>query len=429
MKKSYIFLFQWLIIACIAGITGSITIHIFLAFYGCLSGFLRSVNAVPVFIWPVAGAAVVSLLIYRIEPRAKGEGMPSYIISLRERGGEMSVSETFFKFWAALLTLGTFGNGGFLGPGGRVSAGIMSALYRIIPDKIVSAEHKPLFPICGLAAAFGALVHSPIGAGIFAVEIMQKSSMRYRQLFPAILASTVSVYTSRFFGFKPMFSLNAVGGLIDLRIAGIILLLSVAAGFAGRGFTLLYALVSRMFHRDHKLSHCGVAVRAVIGSTAAFFAVYFLNPALAGTSPDIFRAVFEGDFNLLYGNISNSAPLFLVIILLMILKAAANSLTVGSGMSAGFAGPSMLIGLLAGAAFASFFGISADTPDYFALLAAGFAGVFSSTMNTPIAVSVLTIELFGMYYSLPAGLAAVIGFQVNRHHTLYDMVFEEEDDN
>jgi H+/Cl- antiporter ClcA len=54
-----------------------------------------------------------------------------------------------------------------------------------------------LFPICGLAAALGALVHSSIGAGIFAVEIIQKSNMRYRQLFPAILASSASVFFSQ----------------------------------------------------------------------------------------------------------------------------------------------------------------------------------------------------------------------------------------
>ncbi|MDC7228125.1 MAG: hypothetical protein PQJ61_15280 [Spirochaetales bacterium] len=48
------------------------------------------------------------------------------------------------------------------------------------------------------------------------------------------------------------------------------------------------------------------------------------------------------------------------------LKAFANSLTVVSGMSAGFAGPAII---------------------------------------------------FGLHYSLPAALGAVIGFQINRSHT------------
>ncbi|OQY30776.1 MAG: hypothetical protein B6241_15370 [Spirochaetaceae bacterium 4572_59] len=49
-------------------------------------------------------------------------------------------------------------------------------------------------------------------------------------------------------------------------------------------------------------------------------------------------------------------------------------------------------------------------------------------MNTPIASAIMTIELFGMYYSLPAGLAAVIGFLVNQEHTLYDLVLEEREE-
>lgn len=87
-----------------------------------MAGFFLSIKSAPVFIWPVAGAAPVGLIIYRIEPRSKGEGIPSYIISLRENNDRLSVRETFFKFWAAILTLGTFGNGGFLGPVGRVTA-------------------------------------------------------------------------------------------------------------------------------------------------------------------------------------------------------------------------------------------------------------------------------------------------------------------
>ena len=386
MKKSYSFLLQWLIIAFIAGIVGSITIHVLIMFYQLSIGFLQSLDQIPLFVWPALGAVIVGFIIYRIEPSAKGEGLPSYIVALRESGGRLSISETLFKFCAAVMTLGTFGNGGFLGPGGRVAAGVMSALRRLIPEKLIASEHTLLFPICGLAAAFAALVHSSIGAGIFAVEIIQKSSMRYRQLFPAILASTVSVYFSKLFGFEPVFIINAAAEAFNMRLAGIIILLSIVAGLAGRGFTMMYAVISKLFNRDLKLKSTGVAFRAIAGSVIAFFVVYFINPELIGTSTGIFNALLNGGDDVLFGNLNRSLPLFIVIILLMFLKALANSITVGSGMSAGFAGPAMLIGLLCGAAFSSVLGIEFGTAEYFALLAVGFTGVFSSTMNTPIAI-------------------------------------------
>ena len=427
-SRSYKYLIQWLIIAIIAGVVGSLFIDIFTMVINRMTDYLSSLDSVPRIVWPVSSALILGFFIYRLEPRAKGEGMPSYIVGLNENFGRLPISETFYKLIASLLTLGTFGNGGYLGPGGRVSAGILSALNRLIPAKIIPKEHTALFPICGLAAAFASMIHSPIGAGIFAVEIIQKSSMRYRHLFPAILAAEVSVYMSRIFGFAPVFTVNASQSLVDIRLAGILILVSIVSGFLGRAFTMLYALVSRLFHRDKNLSQTGLALRAVIGSGLAFAAAYFLNPELIGTSREIFKAVLSGNETLLYGNLNTSMPLYLVLALLIIAKALANSLTVGSGMSAGFAGPAIIIGMLAGAAFADIFGILPGTAEYFALLAAGFAGVFSSTMNTPIAVSVIIMELFGMHYGLPAGLGAVIGFQVNRQHTLYDMVFEEEDD-
>ena len=64
-----------------------------------------------------------------------GEGLPSYLTSLKEKNGQLIFRETFFKFWAALITLGTFGNGGFIGPVGRVSAGVMSSIGKLFYNR------------------------------------------------------------------------------------------------------------------------------------------------------------------------------------------------------------------------------------------------------------------------------------------------------
>ena len=56
--------------------------------------------------------------------------MPSYIRGMRIHRGDLLFSVTFFKYWATLATLSTFGNGGVVGPLGRVSAGIMSFIEK-----------------------------------------------------------------------------------------------------------------------------------------------------------------------------------------------------------------------------------------------------------------------------------------------------------
>ena len=151
----------------------------------------------------------------------------------------------------------------------------------------------------------------------------------------------------------------------------------------------------------------------------------FINVNILGTSSGLFKAVFTFNAEILYGGLPVTLPLFFVLVILVISKAMANCFTIGSGLSAGFTGPAMLIGLLVGSIFVSIAGITPNTPEYFAFLAAGFAAMLSSTMNTPVATAVITLELFGLAYSLPAGMASIIGFQVNRSNTLYDFAVIE----
>lgn len=427
--QSYQYLLQWLFIAILAGFLGSLCVKAFMFLYHHSLAFILQQEKVPLFIWPLFGAVIVGMLVYRLEPRAMGEGIPSYLRSIRKGSGRLSARETFFKFWAALFTLGTLGSGGVIGPLSRVVAGIMSLLYRWIPRKLMPREHLPLFAICGLAAAFGAMTHSSIGAGIFAVEIIQKANMRYRQLFPSILASTASVFFSRMFGFSPVLEFRTVHAVFDIHIIGLILLVTLCAGFAGKGYIWLYSKMSQLFMRHHKeMSPWKITLRMMLGSGLAFFIAYGLNPDLLGASEPIFNKLFHGALRAMHGRLPENIPVFVILLLLMSGKVLSNALTVGSGMSAGFAGPSMLSGLLIGATFAHLFHIVPASANYYALLAAGLAGMFSSMMNTPIATGILTIELFGLYYSLPAGIAAVIGFQINRHNTLYDTVLEGLDE-
>lgn len=61
----------------------------------------------------------------------------------------------------------------------------------------MKSSYIRLYSICGLSAAIGAFLHSPIAADIFAVEIIQKSNMKYKDLFPSILSSVSSVFLQK----------------------------------------------------------------------------------------------------------------------------------------------------------------------------------------------------------------------------------------
>ncbi len=424
-KQTVRVLFFWLFTAVLAGFVGTVIVYIFINIYTIISIFLLSIEYIPVFVYPIFGAFIVGVVVYRIEPKSMGEGIPSYLECINEHQGILSFKETFFKFWAALLTLSTFGNGGFIGPVGRVSAGVMSSIGKLFTGRIMKHSYIHLYTICGLSAAIGALLHSPVGAGIFAVEIIQKTDMKYSDLFPAVLSSASSVFFAKTLGMEPVIYFSSIHLPFKPQITGWLLIIAVVSGMAGYGYIKLYETISRIWHRDHSHRNLFIVIKVIAGSLLAGIIAFSVNIDILGTSPNLFKAVFSFDTDILYGNISHAVPLVFVVILVMFLKAAANCFTIGSGLSAGFAGPAMLMGLLLGTVFTIIAGIDSGTPEYFAFLAAGFAGMLSSTMNTPIATAVITLELFGFAYSLPAGIASIIGFQVNRSNTLYDFALRE----
>jgi chloride channel protein, CIC family len=415
----------WFASALLAGALGTLIVYTFTSLSNIISHFLIESLRFSIFIYPMTGAFLVGIIIYRIEPLSMGEGLPSYLVSLKENNGDISFRETFFKFWAALLTLSSFGNGGIIGPVGRVSAGVMSSIGKLFTKNIMKLSYLHLYSICGLSAAIGALLDSPIGAGIFAVEIIQRKDMKYGDLFPAILSSSASVFFSRIIGLEPIFSFSTVYSNFDPGITGWLLLIALIAGLAGYGYIKLYETISSLMHRDHSHRNIVITSKAVLGSLLASLIAFSVNYDILGTSTGLHQAVFNNNIDILYGQLPHFLPLSLVLLIVIILKATANCVTVGSGLSAGFAGPAMLTGILLGAAVASIAGINPGTPEYMAFLATGFAAMLSSTMNIPVASAVITLELFGLAFSFPAGVASIIGFQINRSNNLYDFAMRE----
>jgi CIC family chloride channel protein len=419
-KASYLYLLKWLTLSLSAGLVGSLTVRLFTLLLEGLSAFLLSFP-LPLPVWSLAGALLVGGLIYRLEPAAAGEGIPSYLRGLNLRQGYLPFSVTFFKFWSALLTLATFGNGGVVGPVGRVSAGIMSKLGRSLYLIGFDEEDQHTAVICGMAASVAVIFGAPLGGGIFAVEITQRSRVGYKDFFPAILAGIVAVLIYRLFGWPAYYLIHASDNPWNLRLLVWILLLALLSGLVSGAYTRLYGYIARLFRRNAGR----VLLKVTVGTLAASWLGWLVNPALMGTSKNLFQAVFSGNLTGLTGLFGSTLPLGIVLLIMLVLKGLLNCLTVGSGMSAGLTGPAALMGILLGAGFAHLVGVLSLSTNYYALIAAGFAGMLAGSMNVPLAAAVMSIEIFGLSYSIPAGLAAIIAFQINRHQTIYDLAFED----
>lgn len=417
---SYKYLVKWMTISFMAGIFGVLILQSFVYLSAKLATTITSIS-LPIFIWPLIGALITGALIYRLEIGAAGEGMPSYIRGIKLDKGYLSFKVTFFKFWAALFTLSTHGNGGVVGPLGRVSAGVSVFVLRIFRrfSFIIDQEDIRIAAICGMSAITGAVFHSSIGAGLFAVEIIQRKSMPYKDIFPAILSSSTAVFISKVMGWNSFYGIDTADKFMDVGMVGWLLIFSIVVGFAGGVYNHIYQKVAILTKR----SEGNILPKVLLGSLIAFVISYAVNPGLIGTSKPIFDAVFAGDMNAITGRLSFLGNTGVVILIIILAKILSNCITVGCGMSAGFTGPSALTGMLLGVSASNFLGVEFASPTYFAFMAAGFSGMLASSMNVPLAAAVLSIEVFGLQYSFPAGVSAIVGFQMMRSSTIYDYAF------
>jgi len=423
-------LVRWTIHAVVAGVSGVLIVH---SFDWALT-FLPAYRGAPL-IHPLAdaviAAAVAGLILYRIAPGAAGEGIPAYLDAIRDGDGSLPFLDTLIKYPAALLALGFWGSGGMVGPLGRVTAGLSQAvtvqLQRVFPvflsdQEGISGHYSAptTAAIAGMAAAVAAIFGAPIAGAVFAVEVIQRDQMRYHQLFPAILASSTAVLFMKTAGWNPPFVVVVPAYAPEAFALVPIVIVGIASGFMGWFFVTLYRVMAYLFRRRRAR---GRIYRLVIGMTAAAAIGMLVQDHIFGTSTRISLLLSMGDFRSLSVSwlAGNGVVLLLV---LMTAKLLTNCLTVSSGMSAGLTGPAALIGMFVGAVIALLFGYEAGGYTYTALVAAGFAGTLASTVNIPLAASILVMEVFAPEFGLPAGVSAILGFQIARHSTIHEEALE-----
>ncbi|MFH1011642.1 MAG: chloride channel protein [bacterium] len=96
------------------------------------------------------------------------------------------------------------------------------------------------------------------------------------------------------------------------------------------------------------------------------------------------------------------------------LKALFTGTTLGFGGSGGIVTPIFFIGSTAGAAFANIVGL--DPPTFAGI---GLVCLLAGSANTPIAASIMSVELFGSKIATYATVACVISFLMTGHRSIF----------
>ncbi|MBL6991546.1 MAG: chloride channel protein [Bacteriovoracaceae bacterium] len=416
-QVSRYYVLKWIYFATVASIYGTALTY-FLRYLIINAYGLIASRGIPLYFFPIVGALLCGLIIYKIRPQSAGEGVPRYMNAVNSKTGNMTISTSICKFLAVTVTLACGGSGGLVGPLIRVNSGFMFGMGNFLEKFGFNKDDRRTMTICGASAICAIVFQAPVSAGLFAVEVLKRANMRYLDLFPAIMTSCLSVALVRFLNYETIYPFHVLAKPFPLTDLLWILLIGTVTGYYSLGYITFYGWVRNMMGRD-KLKLRNMILGAVIITGMAFF----VHEGLIGTSSSYFKNLTTGEGLWPWQGQLQGRFLFITFFILAILKGVTNCVTVGSGLSAGFTGPSMIMGLFIGAAFAQLLGVAATSGTYYAFLAAGMSGVLSASMNIPLAASMMGAEIMGPAYVLPSTISSIVAFQIARRATIYDQKF------
>jgi chloride channel protein, CIC family len=353
------------------------------------------------------GGLVVGILVQRLAPETEGHGTDTVVHAFHRTEGILRPRVVPIKLLASAITIGSGGSAGREGPIALAGAGVGSWYAQVTKR---SAADRRVLLVVGMAAGIAAIFRSPVGAALFAIEVLYvEMEFESVALLPAMLASIIAYALNGFFvSWQPLFRVPAHLTLAHTEDNGWYLALGIAAGLVATFVPLVFYGVRNAFRR--------LPVRAE------------LKPAIGGLLMGLlalaYPRVIAGGYGWMQeaidGRLAAGALLALVLA-----KPLAMSLTISSGGSGGVFAPTLFIGAMLGGLLA---GLSHQPAAPFVIV--GMAAVFAGAAHVPIASLMMVTEMTGGYTLLvPAALAVMVSYLVQRRlapRGLYQGLYEAQ---
>jgi len=362
------------------------------------------------------GGLASGILVYKLAPEAEGHGTDEAIAAFHRRDGKIRRRIPIVKALASAFTIGSGGSGGREGPTAQIAAGFGS----LVGDALkLAVKDRRIAVAVGIGAGIGSIFKSPFGGAMLSGEILYSGGdFEAEALIPGFIASPIGyVIFSSFAGFTPIFG-NSIS-YVFTQPANLVLyaLLGLVCGGVGRAYTTTFYGVKSLFssRKIPKFTKplIGLTISGVIG---------LLFPEVLGLGYGFLQYLVDGKLDLI-GISFLSVPIFVVLVLVVLFKIIATSLTVGSGGSAGVFAPSLVIGGFVGAAFwvALNSALPGVIPVPAPLVIVGMMALFGGVGRVPIAVILMVSEMTGTLSLLAPSMVAVVAsyFVTGPKYTIY----------
>jgi len=343
-----------------------------------------------VIITPVIGGIIVGFMAKYGTPKIKGHGIPEAMEAVLVQRSRIQPRVAFLKPISAAIAIGTGGPFGAEGPIIQTGGAIGSLVGQVFHT---TASERKVLLASGAAAGMSATFNTPIAGVILAIELLL-FEFKSRSFIPLVIASTLATAVHmELLGTGPMFAVGSVDFGVP-RALPFYLLLGLICGIAAVGFSKALYWVEDLFEKlpvdELWWPAIGALGLGVIG--------YFV-PRVLGVGYDTI------------GDILNANLGLKLLLIVMVAKAVALVVSLGSGTSGGLLAPMFMSSAALGGAYAIFIDRIWPTahlsPGAFALVAMG--AVFGAASRATFTFIIFAFEITRDYNAiLPLMLVSVI---------------------
>lgn len=257
------------------------------------------------------------------------------------------------------------------------------------------SEDRRILLMAGISAGFASVFGTPLAGAVFGLEVLVIGRLRHDALWPCLVAAVAGDQVCALWGVQhahysaglmPALSAWTLGAAI---VAGLLCGL-VGMLFARSTHALSGFMKQRVAYAPLRPFLGGIVLALVIWSTGAW---HYAGLSLPGIAQAFQQPVPAWDFAL---------------------KGLFTVFSLGSGFKGGEVTPLFYIGATLGNALAPL--LQQPFPW---LAALGFVAVFAGAANTPLACTLMAMELFGAAIGPHAALACVISYLASGHVGIY----------
>ncbi|MEO8179915.1 MAG: chloride channel protein [Deltaproteobacteria bacterium] len=381
---------QWLLLGSLVGVLCGSSSALFLWLLERATDF-RTGHELIVYTLPVAGL-VIGWIYERFGQSIKA-GNNLVIDTIHDEGPEIPLR------MAPMVLIGTVLTHVFGGSAGREGTAVQmgASITDWVSHRLRVGKHvRRQLLAAGVAGGFGSVFGTPISGMVFGLEFIVLGRIEYDALVPALVASVVGDMTTRALGIGHTHYPAAP----YVPLTPLLLLKWIVFAAAVALVTTAFIELTHFIKKRGEKHIPRMPVRMFLGG---LFVVGLWK--LVGTSdylglgvPMIVRS-FEDP----------SLPMYA-----FALKLLFTAITLGAGFLGGEVTPLFFVGAALGSVLARLLGIPIELG-----AGVGLAAVFAASSNTPLALSIMAMELLGAPVFPHVVIVCVLAYLLTGHRSIY----------